>query len=161
VENFLPASVAWKQLDRAANVCVNIIEAPILSQGTSLIDSKTTQKMVFVQECVICAGGWISVCGLSKLLPIQICQLKCIRMDEPFDIPVLYRGQELLFPARLLVLGYVHKFEVTVEGQQIFFELDNNGEYRALMDLASQQEAKKLDVELFKAIADSIQSILQ
>jgi hypothetical protein len=48
VENFLPASVVWKQLDRAANVCVNIIEAPILSQGTRLIDTKATQKMVFV-----------------------------------------------------------------------------------------------------------------
>lgn len=82
-------------------------------------------------------------------------------MDEFFEIPVVFRGKELLFPARLLVQGYMHKFEVTVDGQQFVFEPDNNGEYRALMDPNSQQETKKLDVELFKAIADSIQSILQ
>ena len=82
-------------------------------------------------------------------------------MHEPFEIPVVFRERELLFPARLLIQGYVQKFEVTVDGQQFYFEADNNGEYRALMDPSDQQEPKKLDVELLKAIADSIQSILQ
>ena len=81
-------------------------------------------------------------------------------MDETFEIPVLYRGQELLFPARLLALGYVHKFLVTIEGQDFFFEPDNNGEYRALVDPLYQGDAKKLDVELFRAIAEAIESIL-
>jgi hypothetical protein len=81
-------------------------------------------------------------------------------MDETFEIPVLYRGQELLFPARLLILGYVHKFQVTVEGRDYFFETDNNGEYRALIDPDNKEGVKKLDTELFKAIAEAIASIL-
>ena len=81
-------------------------------------------------------------------------------MDENFEIPVLYRGQELLFPARLLILGYVHKFLVKVEGQDFFFETDNNGQYRALIDPNNREGVKKLDTELFKAIAEAIESIL-
>ena len=81
-------------------------------------------------------------------------------MDETFEIPVLYRGQELLFPTRLLILGYVHKFQVKIEGQDFFFETDNNGEYRALIDPDNKEGVKKLDTELFKAIAEAIESIL-
>lgn len=82
-------------------------------------------------------------------------------MDEPFEIPVLYNNQELLFTARLLVFGYVHKFEVDVFGQQLFFEQDDSGDYRALADPANLDVVKKLDVELLQAIAQSIESILK
>ena len=81
-------------------------------------------------------------------------------MDETFEIPLLYRGQELLFPAKLLILGYVHKFQVTVGGQDFFFETDNNGEYRAIVDPDNKEVGGKLDTELFKAIAEAIESIL-
>ncbi len=82
-------------------------------------------------------------------------------MDEPFEIPVLYNNQELLFTARLLAFGYVHKFEVDVFGQQLFFEQDDSGDYRALADPANLDVVKKLDVELLQAIAQSIESILK
>jgi hypothetical protein len=35
-------------------------------------------------------------------------------MDEPFDLPVTYKGEELLFNARFLQFGYTHKFAVAV-----------------------------------------------
>ena len=82
-------------------------------------------------------------------------------MDEPFEIPVLYNNQELLFTARLLTFGYVHKFEVDVFGQQLFFEQDDSGNYRALADPSNLEEAKKMDVELLQAIAHSIELILK
>ena len=82
-------------------------------------------------------------------------------MDEPFEIPVIYNNQELLFTARLLAFGYVHKFEVDVFGQQLFFEQDDSGDYRALADPANLEVVKKLDVELLQAIAQSIESILK
>ena len=50
-------------------------------------------------------------------------------MDDSFEIPVLYKGEELLFNARLLAVGYVHKFQVDVFGQELFFEQDDSGEY--------------------------------
>lgn len=82
-------------------------------------------------------------------------------MDESFEIPVFYKGQELLFTAKLLAMGYVHKFEVGVYGQQFFFEEDNNGEYRALIDPSILAEVKKFDVDLLKTIAASIETILK
>lgn len=82
-------------------------------------------------------------------------------MDEPFEIPVLYKGQEHLFPARLSIVGYVHKFLVTINGLELFFEEDNNGKYRAMANASNQVDMKDLDTELLKAIAESIESILK
>ncbi|MEP7109565.1 MAG: hypothetical protein ABI760_16345 [Ferruginibacter sp.] len=82
-------------------------------------------------------------------------------MDASFEIPVLYRDQELLFTARLLSFGYVHKFQVDVNGQELFFEQDDGGEYRAVVATSNLEEAKKINVELLKAIAASIESILK
>ena len=82
-------------------------------------------------------------------------------MDELFEIPVLYKGQELLFPARLLIVGYVHKFVVTIDKQEFFFEQDDNGKYQAIANTTNQGEVKHLDTELLKAIAESIESILE
>jgi hypothetical protein len=79
-------------------------------------------------------------------------------MDELFEIPVLYKGQELLFPARLLIVGYVHKF---LDKQEFFFEQDDNGKYRAIANNTNQGEVKNLDTELLKLIAESIESILE
>lgn len=82
-------------------------------------------------------------------------------MDEPFEIPVLHKGQELLFPARLLNVGYSHKFLVTINGVDLFFEQDNNGKYRAMSNASNQVDMKNLDTDLLQAIAESIESILK
>lgn len=82
-------------------------------------------------------------------------------MDEPFDIPVHYRGSELLFPARLLQLGYTHKFGVEVHGQEVFFEPDEEGGYRALVDPSQLEGSHKIDVALLQAIAGAIEDILK
>jgi len=82
-------------------------------------------------------------------------------MDEPFEIPVSYKGQELLFPARLLNVGFTHKFLVTIDGLELFFEQDNNGKYRAMANASNQVDVKDFDTELLKAIAESIESILK
>ena len=82
-------------------------------------------------------------------------------MDDSFEIPVLYNDFELLFPAKLLSFGYVHKFQVEVNGQEFFFEPDDSGNYRALIDPSNLEAVKKTDVALLKAIAASIESILK
>ena len=56
-------------------------------------------------------------------------------MDELFEIPVLYKGQELLFPARLLIVGYVHKFVVTIDKRNFFLNkmiMENIGQLLTL-----------------------------
>ena len=82
-------------------------------------------------------------------------------MDEPFEIPVLYKGQELLFTAKLLTIGYLHKFQVDVDGQEVFFEPDDGGEYRAMMNPANLEKGQVVAVDLLKAIVAAIEDILK
>ena len=82
-------------------------------------------------------------------------------MDDYFEIPVWHNEKEILFTARLLNFGYIHKFEVDVFGQLFFFEQDDCGEYRAIIDAGGMDEAKKINVGLLKAIAASIEIILK
>ena len=56
-------------------------------------------------------------------------------MDEEFEIPVVYKNQQLFFKARLLQLGlYTHKIRVDVYGTEVFFEVDEERNYRAYID---------------------------
>ena len=52
-------------------------------------------------------------------------------MDEQFELPVEYKGEQLLFKASLIVTGYTHKFNVDVNGQMVIFEPDEERNYRA------------------------------
>jgi hypothetical protein len=83
-------------------------------------------------------------------------------MDESsFDIPVTFKNQELLFPAEFLQQGYTYKFQIDVNGIDMFFEKDDEGNYRALVDPLKTDENKKIDIELLKAIVDSLEEILK
>ncbi len=82
-------------------------------------------------------------------------------MEDFFEIPVCYNEKEMFFPARLLNFGYIHKFEVEISGQLFYFEQDDSGEYRAVIDPSNMEAAKKTDTGLLKAIADSIETILR
>ena len=82
-------------------------------------------------------------------------------MDESFDIPVTYKNKELLFPAKLLHLGYIYKFLVDVSGIEVFFEKDEEGNFRASVDPSKVIEGVKIDVGLLEAIAISLEEILK
>ena len=82
-------------------------------------------------------------------------------MDEIFELPVSYKGGELLFPARLQQLGYTHRFIVEVNGKEFFFEPDEEQNYRALVDPEHMEKDNKLNVELLKAIAEGIEAVLK
>ncbi len=72
----------------------------------------------------------------------------------------MYRGQELSFPCRLLMQGYTYAIEVDVEGQFIRFEPDEERNYRAVLTTEQVQKGIKIDIELLKAIAKVIESVI-
>ena len=80
-------------------------------------------------------------------------------MDEAFELPVMYRNQEILFPAKLQQTGYSHRFCVEVHGQEVFFEPDEERNYRALID--PEKMSKEISVELLQAIAGTIESLVK
>lgn len=79
-------------------------------------------------------------------------------MDEPFVITVNYKGVEREFEARLQVFGYSHRFHVAVDGTEVLFERDEEGNYRAL--LQPEHTGKMPDTGLLQSIAEAIERIL-
>jgi hypothetical protein len=82
-------------------------------------------------------------------------------MEEQFELPVECKGQELMLKASLLVTGYTHKFNVDVNGQNIIFEPDDEGSYRAVIPYDDIDNNSSVDKELIKLIATTIEKIFK
>jgi hypothetical protein len=77
-------------------------------------------------------------------------------MDEDFELTVQHEGNEHLFTNRLLQYGYLHRFEVEVNGQKVLFEPDEERNYRAMVDPLEADRMKRKDLELLQAIAEAL-----
>ena len=82
-------------------------------------------------------------------------------MEESFELPVIYKGKELLFTTQLLVQGYTHKFQVEVNGREVIFEPDEERTYRAIVQPETIGVGKEIEVELLQAIAEAIESVVK
>ena len=82
-------------------------------------------------------------------------------MEEEFELPVKYKGEEQMLNAKLIVTGYKHKFCVDVNGQNIIFEPDEERNYRAILNYAEIRNNKIIDIDLLKRIAETIEEIVK
>lgn len=82
-------------------------------------------------------------------------------MVEDFKIPVLYNNQRFNFPAQLLRYAYSYKIEVDVEGTPVYFEPDEERNWRAMIGQEEVSVNRNLNRELLKAIASSIEEIVK
>ena len=82
-------------------------------------------------------------------------------MEEQFDIPVVYKGEELLFKGELLAFLYSYKIQVGVNGNFVLFEPDDERNLRAMINPENFNEGNKIDVELLKCIGKAIEEILK
>jgi hypothetical protein len=58
-----------------------------------------------------------------------------VEMNEEFQIPVLYKGKEFFLTEMQLQLGaYTHKFQVDLNGTIVLFEVDQERNYRAIVN---------------------------
>jgi len=80
-------------------------------------------------------------------------------MDEEFDLPVVFDNKQYHFKTRLLQLGYIHKFQVDVDGIEVLFEPDEERSYRAWIDPANQEALLKVNPHLLKEIARAIEPL--
>lgn len=79
-------------------------------------------------------------------------------MEQFFELPVTYRGQELLLPGRLVSFAYSYKLYITVEGEEWVFERDDYGEFRVMTEHTSVPH-KKIDPELVSAIIEVLEKL--
>lgn len=80
-------------------------------------------------------------------------------MDEEFELPVFFRGEELCFKTRLLQYGYARRFEVEVNSQKVLFEPDEERSYRALVEPFQVDQMKSRDIEVLQAIAALLEQL--
>ncbi len=80
-------------------------------------------------------------------------------MEDPFFIPVVYRGAELQFEAGLVRRGYTYSLHVNIRDAVVVFERDEEGNWRALMP--AEEKAKAPETELLRAVADAIGEIVK
>ncbi len=62
-------------------------------------------------------------------------------MFDLFELPIEFDGKKMLFPAELMAMGFTHKIKVNIDGVEVFFEPDEESNYRALI---TELEVEKL-----------------
>jgi hypothetical protein len=82
-------------------------------------------------------------------------------MEDSFELPVEYRGEQYMFKAVLVVYGFTHKINVDIDGQAVAFEPDEEGNYRAIVNAVDLEKNKHVDISLLKKIAESLEAILK
>lgn len=82
-------------------------------------------------------------------------------MPESFELPVDFEGKELSFPAELITTGFTHKIKVTVEGIDIFFEPDEEKNYRATVGDIDREKASRLHKAILQAISETLHELFK
>ena len=75
---------------------------------------------------------------------------------ENFELPVTYKGKELMLPSALQPWGYTYRIRVEIDQAVVFFEKDEERNWRALVEEDLHQ---KIDAELLQNIVDALDAI--
>jgi len=80
-------------------------------------------------------------------------------MLDLFELPVEYKGEEILFPAELLPMGFTHKIKVIVEGTEILFEPDEEKNYRAMIPDTEMEKRDRRNKPLLAQICKTLDQL--
>lgn len=77
-------------------------------------------------------------------------------MNEPFILPVFYQGTIQEFKARYERWGYTHHIAVLIGDTTFTFEPDEEGGYRAVINVESTGATNPVDLELLRTVAEKL-----
>ena len=80
-------------------------------------------------------------------------------MYESFDLPLTFQGEEMQVPAEFQPYGYTYRIKITVQGTTLFFEPDEEKNYRAVLTPGEQENSKKLPKGLLETISEKLQEL--
>jgi hypothetical protein len=80
-------------------------------------------------------------------------------MEEPLLLPVTYRNEELELEFSLQRFGYIQRVGVRIGEVVVFFEPDEEGSYRALVNPEQIEQSRSLSVGLLQAIAAQLEKL--
>ncbi|WP_312992151.1 hypothetical protein [Chryseobacterium flavum] len=76
-------------------------------------------------------------------------------MEHQFELPVIYKGKELLFNGRLATFSYGYKLSVNIHDTDVVFERDDQGNLRAILpNIHDVSPAFPIEKELIEAIIE-------
>jgi hypothetical protein len=79
-------------------------------------------------------------------------------MTDHFTITVSLRGEERHFNTQWQPWGYTHRFTVDIDGIAVYFEPDEEGQYRAMIAPEQDEKAvKAIDKDWLEAIQQTLQ----
>ncbi|MFT4155174.1 hypothetical protein [Parafilimonas sp.] len=64
-------------------------------------------------------------------------------MEHYFNLPVSVNGEKQSFIGRLVTFGYVYKYYIIVDGQELVFEKDEEQQYRGIVRSERSRQAYK------------------
>jgi hypothetical protein len=76
-------------------------------------------------------------------------------MNEPFLLQVKYKNEIREFEANIQRLGYIYRITVRINGMEVYFEKDENQEYRAVL-ADPESRGKEIDRGLLEAVAGTL-----
>jgi hypothetical protein len=79
-------------------------------------------------------------------------------MDDLIIIPITYLGKELEFEGKFYPYGFIHRIELNLNGIIVFFEPDEERNYRALIAPEHSEKSRSLDTGLLAAIAAQLKA---
>ncbi|MBL7736456.1 MAG: hypothetical protein JNL51_13430 [Chitinophagaceae bacterium] len=80
-------------------------------------------------------------------------------MDELFELPVDYKGGEIVLPGKLVRRGYSYRLHISVEEVDVVFEPDEERNFRAIIDNPDLQG--KINIDLVRAIGEALDKIFR
>ena len=80
-------------------------------------------------------------------------------MSDQFEIPVVYKGENLLFNGMLISTGFTYKIQVDINEFLINFERDDENNFRAVLHQSQLLQADKIDKALVKEIGETLQQL--
>lgn len=77
-------------------------------------------------------------------------------MSEHFDISLVYQGKECIFDAVLLTTAYSYRIKVRVEQLDIFYEPDEEQNFRAIVNYEDSGNTKLPAKALLEEISNAL-----
>ena len=75
-------------------------------------------------------------------------------MEHYFNLPVSVNGENQSFKGRLVTFGYVYKYYIIVDGQELVFEKDEEQQYRVLS--GEDTKGKPINPGIIQAIITAL-----
>ncbi|MBZ4191324.1 hypothetical protein [Niabella beijingensis] len=76
-------------------------------------------------------------------------------MEHFFELPLTYRGEPLTVKGRLATFAYSYKVYIIVNGRELTFEKDDEGQFRVISD----QQQPEIDRQLLSTIIEALKNI--